>query len=157
MCHSCVNSVFPFYSINNEEFSDLFKNCYLKNFCFDELNTIFHDDCLDICLNDSENQRIFKLPLNNLYFTPQELDHLTLNHNNYISTMCINVGSLVNSRSFNKFKSLITALDNKPDIITINETWEKHDSFGKYKNLSGYIYIFNPQLNSKRGVVGLYI
>ena len=32
MCHSCVNSVFPFYSIDNEEFSDLFKNCYLKNF-----------------------------------------------------------------------------------------------------------------------------
>ena len=26
MCHSCVNSVFPFYSIDNKEFSDLFKN-----------------------------------------------------------------------------------------------------------------------------------
>ena len=55
MCHSCVNSVFPFYSIDNEEFSDLFKNCYLKNFCSDELNAISHDDSLDISSNDSEN------------------------------------------------------------------------------------------------------
>ena len=26
MCHSCVNFIFSFYSIDNEEFSDLFKN-----------------------------------------------------------------------------------------------------------------------------------
>ena len=71
--------------------------------------------------------------------------------------MCINVRSLVNSRNFNKFKSLITVLANKPDIIAINETWEKHDLFGEYRNLSGYTYISNPRLKSKGGGVGLYI
>ena len=63
MCHSCVNSVFPFYSIDNKKFSDLFKNCYLKNFSSDELNAIFHDDSLDVSSNDFENQRIFQQPL----------------------------------------------------------------------------------------------
>ena len=157
MCDSCVNSVFLFYSIDNEEFSDLFKNFYLKNFCSNELNAIFHDDSLDICSNDSENQNIFQQSLNDLYFTPHKLDHLTQNHSNYFSTMSINVRSLVNSRNFNKFESLVTALANKPDIIAINETWEKHDSFGEYKNLSGYTYISNPRLKSKGGRVGLYI
>ena len=155
MCHSCVNSVFPFYSIDNEEFSDLFKNCYLKNFSSDELNAIFHDDSLDISSNDFENQKIFQQPLKDLYFTPHELDQLTQNHNNYFSTMCINVRSMVNSRNFNKFESLITVLANKPDIIPINETWEKHDLFGEYRNQSGYTYISNPRLKSKEGGVGL--
>ena len=71
--------------------------------------------------------------------------------------MCINVKSLVNSRNFNKFESLVTVLANKPDIIAINQTWEKHDSFGVYRNLSGYTYISNPRLKSKGGGVGLYI
>ena len=157
MGHSCVNSVFPFYSIDNEKFSDLFKNCYLKNFCSYELNAIFHDDSLDICSNDSKNQRTFQQPLNDLYFTPHKLDHITQNHNNYFSTMCINLRSLVNSHNFNKFENLVTVLANKPDIIAINETWEKHDSFREYRNLSEYTYISNPQLKSKGGGVGLYI
>ena len=55
LCHSGVNFVFSFYSIDNEEFFDLFKNCYLKNFCSDKLKTIFHDDSLNMCSNDSEN------------------------------------------------------------------------------------------------------
>ena len=42
-------------------------------------------------------------------------------------------------------------------IQTINETWEKHDLFGEYRNLSGYTYISNPRLKSKGGGVGLYI
>ena len=58
--------------------------------------------------------------------------------------MCINVKSLVNSCNFNKFESLVIVLANKPDIIAINETWEKHDSFGEYRNLIGYTYISNP-------------
>ena len=154
MCHSCVNSVFPFYSIDNKEFSDLLKNCYLKNFSSDELNAIFHDDSF-LSSNDFENQRIFQQPLKDLYFTPLELDQLTQNHNNYFSTMCINVRSLVNSHNFNKFESLVTVLANKPDIIAINETWENHDSFGEYRNLNGYTYISNPRLKSKGNGVGL--
>ena len=71
--------------------------------------------------------------------------------------LCINVRSLVNSCNFNKFESLVTALANKPYIIAINETWEKHDSFGEYRNLSGYTYISNPRLKSKEDGRGLYI
>ena len=64
---------------------------------------------------------------------------------------------MVNSRNFNKFESLVTVPANKPDIVAINETWEKHDSFGEYRNLSGYTYISNPRLKSKGGGVGLII
>ena len=71
--------------------------------------------------------------------------------------MYINFKSLVKSRNFHKFESLVTALAKKPDIMAINETWKKHDSFGEYKNLSGYIFISNAQLKSKEGGVGLYI
>ena len=71
--------------------------------------------------------------------------------------MSINVKSLVNSPNFNKFESLVTVLANKPDIIAINETWDKHDSYEQYRNLSRYTYISNPRLKSKGGGVGLYI
>ena len=63
-------------------------------------------------------KRIFQQPLKDLCLTPHELDHLTQNHNNYFSTMCINVRSLVNSHNFNKFESLVTVLANKPDKIS---------------------------------------
>ena len=65
--------------------------------------------------------------------------------------------SSLNSHNFNKFESLVTALANKSDVIALNETWEKQDLFGEYKNLSGYISISNPRLRCTGGGVGLYI
>ena len=72
-------------------------------------------------------------------------------------TMCLNIRSLVNSHNFNKLKCLISELQIKPDIIAINETWEKPSSSEQYKNLNGYNFILNPKLKSKGGGVGMYI
>ena len=74
-----------------------------------------------------------------------------------ISTICINVQSSVNPHNFNKLECLVSALETKPDIIAINETWEKPNSSGQYKNLNGYNFLSNPRLKSNGGGVGMYI
>ena len=65
--------------------------------------------------------------------------------------------SLINPNNFTKFECLISALDFSPHIIAVNETWEKPNSTGQYKNLKNYIYLSNPRKNNKGGGVALYI
>ena len=48
-------------------------------------------------------------------------------------------------------------LDVLPQVININETWEKPTSFGSYKNLAGYNYISNYRRMNTGGGVGMYI
>ena len=65
--------------------------------------------------------------------------------------------SRLNPHNFNKLESLICALDAKLDVIAVNETWEKPNSFGQYRNLNGYVYISNPRLKCRGGGSGLYV
>ena len=65
--------------------------------------------------------------------------------------------SLINPNNFTKFECLISALDSSPHIIAVNETWEKPNSTGQYKNLKNYVYLSNPRKNNKGGRVALYM
>jgi len=56
-----------------------------------------------------------------------------------------------------KFQALIASLNFEPDVIAINETWEKPYSTGQCKSLQGYVFISNPRLISKGGGVAMYI
>ena len=51
----------------------------------------------------------------------------------------------------------MSSLDVLPQVIGINETWEKPTSFGSYKNLAGYNYISNYRWMNTGGGVGMYI
>ena len=157
MCSSCVNTIFPFYSLSNNELYDMFNTCSLKNFSSSDLNSIYCDESLDFSFNDSNNQINSQLPLSDQYYSIQELNSQALDNSSNFTTMCVNVRSLINPRNFSKFESLVTALHRKPDIIAINETWERYNMSGEYNNLKGYVYVSNPRLVAKGGGCGLFI
>ena len=95
---------------------------------------------------------------NDSYLSSDEAAILLKNSSeNTFSSICINMRSLINPNNFTKFECLISALDFSPHIIAVNETWEKPNSTGQYKNLKNYIYLSNPRKNNKGSGVALYI
>ena len=56
-------------------------------------------------------------------------------HSTNFTSVCLNVRSIVNKEHYNLFESWIQSLKFLPDIIAINETWEKKSSFGQFRNL----------------------
>ena len=78
------------------------------------------------------------------------------NSTNFTS-VCLNVRSIVNKEHYNLFESWIQSLKFLPDIIAINETWEKKSSLGQFRNLQNYDYISNFRPNLTGGGVALYI
>ena len=96
--------------------------------------------------------------INDSYIDPNE-DKIILRQNrtNQFSSLCINVRSLVNPTSFAKFQCLAASLNFKPDVIAVNETWEKLCSTGQYKSWQGYRYISNARSISNVGGVAMYV
>ena len=64
---------------------------------------------------------------------------------------------LSKKKLYNLFESWIQSLKFLPDIIAINETWEKKSSLGQFRNLQYYDYISNFRPNLTGGGVALYI
>ena len=146
-------------SITNSEFSDHFNvesNTALSSV---ELNNLFSNQANNNIefSNTDKSETLFDISLNDSYYTTHEVNQLLNNESKKFFTMCINTRSLVNPHNFSKLECLISELEIKPDIIAINETWEKPNSSGQYKNLNGYNFISNPRLKSKGGGVGMYI
>ena len=117
---------------------------------------IIHDQHCTLIIHDQhntdKNDTLLDISLNDTYFTTQEVNQsFNKNKNKTFFSMCLNIRSLVNPHNFNKLECLISELQIKPDIIAINETWEKPSSSGQYKNLNGYNFISNLRLNSKGG------
>ena len=69
----------------------------------------------------------------------------------------INIRSQVNNKHFSSLECFLNSLDVLPQVIGINETWEKPTSFGSYKNLAEYNYISNYRTMNTGGGVGMYI
>ena len=157
MIFSC-SAFFPFQDINDDDFIRLF-NCskrsqisskWLNAFC-DNVNNVhltFVDNCLasnSLChYIDSDFVHIFCFQNNQS------------NSTNFTS-VCLNVRSFVNKEHYNLFESWIQSLKFLPDIIAINETWEKKSSLGQFRNLQHYDYISNFRPNLTGGGVALYI
>ena len=157
ICNSCTAFILPFYSLSNNDFQNLFKNYNLNQLSSFELNDLFSNTTLDLNFSKSEDEANSLSLLNDTYLTTKDLNQLTSQKNKQFSSLCINIRSLVNPQNFSKLESLISALDVKPDVIAVNETWEKPYCFGQYKNLNGYVYISNPHLKCRGGGSGLYI
>ena len=52
---------------------------------------------------------------------------------------------------------LVASLNFEPDVIAVNETWEKPGSSGQCKSLQGYHYVSNARSISKGGGVAMYV
>ena len=157
---SCANSIFPFHSLANNEFSDLFNEGFLSKISSVELNNQFSNQPNNSFNfnNTDKNDTLLDISLNDTYFTTQEVNQsFNKNENKTFFTMCLNIRSLVNPHNFNKLECLISKLQIKPHIIAINETWEKPSSSRQYRNLNGYNFISDPRLKSKDAGFGMYI
>jgi len=73
------------------------------------------------------------------------------------TTLCLNIRSIVNQKNFNLFESWFQSLKFLPDVIAINETWEKNSSTGQFKNLHSYNYVSNFRKSLSGSGVALYI
>ena len=131
-CHdlSSENQNTFFESVNNEHLLDT-DNGYLAHNSLSnyiESNTL-RNYCYKNSKNDSQN----------------------------LTTILLNILSLVNLKTFTTFDAWSHSLNFLPDIIAINETWEKESSNGQFKNLFQYNYISNFRKNHRGGGVALYI
>ena len=73
------------------------------------------------------------------------------------TSICLNIRSTVNKEHFNVFQSWIQSLKLLPDILAINESWEKKSCIGQFRNLKHYKYISNFSQNLRGGGVALYM
>ena len=158
LCLNCSATLFPFHALESSDFSNLFTtdlNQQKHSYDAKKLNQLFPEICTEVS-NDTETQ-ICSLG-NDSYLSSNEAAILLKNSSeNTFSSICINMRSLINPNNFTKFECLISALDFSPHITAVNETWEKPNSTGQYKNLKNYIYLSNPRKNNKGGGVALYI
>ena len=105
MCTPCLQSIFPFQSLTNNEFSDLFKPYHFTQISTDELNNLFAD--INVNINQSftdDNDIVLHNSMTDSYITTKEVNQMLKNKNyeKKFSTMCISVRSLVNPHNFNK-------------------------------------------------------
>jgi len=73
------------------------------------------------------------------------------------TTIFLNIRSLINYKNFTIFENWINSLNFFPEVIAINETWEKPHNSGQFKNLPIYTYISNCRPMQSGGGVALYI
>ena len=165
-CCDC-KKLFPFYNLDNEELSyvflelnrlsdldPLYRKCYKYN------NVDF--------LQPNEKSSDFDVefnPDNNIYLnTETDCSYIfTEQTNNFLKTydglliMQINYRSL--NKKIDKLDNLIDSLDNKPNIISIAETWLKTDTPLSPYSITGYTIFNSPRtLNKSRGGgVALYV
>ena len=156
ICFQCL-AVFPFQSLDNNEISNLFKKNALQSneqHNVDRLNDLF-SEISDNTPNSLDSHSTIE---NKTYLTTNKAASLLSSFaENSFSSLCINIRSLINPTNFTKFESLISALEFKPHIIAVNETWEKPNTVGQHQNLNNYIYFSNPRQKFKGGGVSMYI
>ena len=149
-----AESIFPFQSLNNSDFSDLFAtdtNPNMHN--TKKLNKLFTN------MHSNVFNAIPTLILDNeSYIRTKDAALLFKNLNkNSFSRMCINIRSLLNPNNFNKFECFLSVLEINPRVVAVNETWEKLNTIGQHQKLNDYIYLSNPCQQLKGGGVAMTI
>ena len=94
VCTPCLHSIFPFQSLTNNKFSDLFKPYHFTQISTDKLNNLFADInvIIDQIFTD-DNDIILHNSMNEAYITTKEVNQMLKNKNyeKKFSTMYINV------------------------------------------------------------------
>ena len=146
-CSSCVKTILPFQSLNNDEFNDL--------------NDISIDDFINQLNERNLNEEIVdeNLIVDNLvpsrYIKPSEIKSQFSNNRNEMTLLHINIVSLI--KNFDKFKLLLDNMEKMPDFIAISETRLKSFHADSYiPQLEGYDFHRKDSGNNAGGV-GAYI
>lgn len=161
ICFECLNASFPFHSINDRQYNKLFDLDNKKFKC----NSVVIDSDNIFGLIEQINET-FTHDLNLIQGIEVPCNYISAEHlksfcettrakNPPFILMNVNVRSLVNNQHFASLETMIAALEVKPDVLGINETWEKSNSTGPYRNLQNYNLISNFRKESGGGGVGI--
>ena len=127
----CADSTFPFQTVSDSELDKLFS----FDLDFPNLNPTYLND---VFKNADDNDD--ELNINDTYIDTNEAKViLRQNRTKQFSSLCVNARLLVNPTNFAKFQCLVAPLNFEPDVIAVNETWEKPGSSGQYKSLQAEV------------------
>jgi hypothetical protein len=160
-CPSCLEYNFPFFSLENDYFSQQLTTEHLENMHdLDSLNDMIfqpfemneidmdHTDDLDPdanYFNPIMNQNL----TNCKYYNFDQVNQSTSTHNrNHFSQFCLNIRSL--PKNYRKLITLLDTIDIKFSIITLTETWLKEYNQDLYE-IEGYEHISQIRDNKAGG------
>ena len=163
-CHICLNSIFPFNSLDNDDFyltfSDMSNDSQTDSYSLnDDSNSSTSSSSFSPQDFDSNSEHDFVDPnipfnsFNNSQYYSTEQFQKTHNIDGF-SLLHLNIRSL--SKNFDKFKCLLDSINYRFSIIAISETWLT-SSPHSYYYLPGYKLIVNNRQGRTGGGVALYI
>ena len=149
--------IFPFANVSNSEFMSLFANCDSNMEQFD-LNSVLSSKHLHSVNDDMTSLSSILINSSNLhntvYITTEEINNLHFLPAN-LSVLQLNCRSI--KKNFNSIKHFLLNFNNKPDIISLSETWLKPSDKINTFAIAGYTLISVPRLHKIGGGSGLYI
>ena len=159
-CEACILAELPFFDISNSQIIKLkSSNDVPKIPSAVELNNLFVNQT-----DEEENENLeFSYHLNKTrYMLTHEIENLNFENESQtyesFPIISVNIRSIVNSKNFRKFESLLESLPIKPMVIAINESWATKSSQGAFKKIPGYHeFVQNSRSNTVGGGVGFYI
>ena len=118
-----------------------------------ELNGLFVNDKVDndedFYYNSNNSKYMYTQDLQNLNFENEGISYESF------PIISVNIRSIVNSKNFTKFESLLESLPIKPLVIAISESWATKSSKGAFTKIPGYHeFIQNSRSNTVGGGVG---
>ena len=122
-----------------------------------DLNGLFVDDKLDndgddFYYNSNTSKYMYTHAIKDLNFENEGKSYESF------PIISVNIRSIVNSRNFAKFESLLESLSVKPMIIAISESWVTNSSKGAFTKIPGYHkFVQNNRSSTVGGGVGFYI
>ena len=122
-----------------------------------DLNGLFVDDKVDndgddFYYNSNTSKYMYTHAIKDLNFENEGKSYESF------PIISVNIRSIVNSRNFAKFESLLESLSVKPMIIAISESWVTNSSKGAFTKIPGYHkFVQNNRSSTVGGGVGFYI
>ena len=158
-CRKCLDTIFPFSSLSNNEFLsviynvsdtylDLYENCQILNVTNfpDEIN--LEENQLDI------NYRVSALDTGSIYVTSDQFNkkYNVDNEQNKFSIIHINCRSL--NANFGEINNLLLDMNFKFDIIAMTETWFNSKTDYDLYQIDGYkMFVCNREFQQGGGVI----
>ena len=153
-CPSCINSVLPFYDLNDDEFIDTLQFYKSDSYIdINDLESIFNRNNENgICnIDDFELQE----EMNECkYYIEADFKHLSDSVNNDFSLLHFNARSL--NKNFFEILEFISSLSFSFSVYGFSETWI-HSQTPMLFNLEGYSFIHSDRIDGRGGGVALLV
>ena len=136
-CEICTLAELPGANISNSQIRNLNSSNEIYQMpSAPELNKLFIDENVE---NDDENFEFTYHSNKSKYMYTNEIEDLKFVNQTKLyesfPIISVNIRSIVNSKNFTKFESLLEALPVKPMVIAISESWVTNSSKGAFTKI----------------------